>query len=147
MSIYLKREAVFAIEVVHFSLVLIIITLYNTYTGYHPTLSKPFGEVLPLASEWYYLGVLLNIPESRLSAIRKNNHDRRDRLREILMQWLKQTDPAQLWHELAEAVEPLNPAKAQQIRQKYSVGEQRYNEGIIIAIYLLNLIPYNYCVS
>ena len=83
-----------------------------------------------LANEWYTLGLLLNVPKSSLSTIGTNNRDDHGRLYETLKEWLNQTDPSPTWHELAEVVEPFNCYKAQEIRQHYCVGEERYEEGI-----------------
>ena len=83
-----------------------------------------------LPSNWYTLGLLLNVPKSSLSTIRTNNPDVLDRLYETLKEWLKQTDSPPTWHELAEVVETFNPYKAQEIRQRYCVGEERYGEGM-----------------
>ena len=82
-------------------------------------------------SEWYTLGLLLNVPQSSLSTIRTNNPDDQDCLRETLKHWLRQTDPSPTWHELTEAMQLLDPDKAHEIRQRYCVGEERsYEEGI-----------------
>ena len=107
------------------------------------TLIKAFREVVHLPRNWYTLGLLLNVPKSSLSTIRRNNpeyHDRLifttenpydvDRLYETLQEWLNQTDSPPTWHELAEAVEPLYRHTAQEIRQRYCVGEERYEEGM-----------------
>ena len=82
------------------------------------------------ARNWYTLGLLLNVPKSSLSTIRTNNDDDHDSLYETLQEWLNQTDPPPTWHELAEAVEPFHPYIAQKIRQRYCVGEERYEEGM-----------------
>ena len=34
------------------------------------------------------------------------------------------------WHELAKVVETFDHSKAQEIRQRYCVGEERYEEGM-----------------
>ena len=91
---------------------------------------KAFRWVLRSANKWYSLGLLLNVPKSSLSTIRTNNPDVLDRLCETLQEWLNQTDPPPTWHELAEAVEPFDRSKAQEIRQRYCVGEERYEEGM-----------------
>ena len=102
-----------------------------------------------LAWKWYSLGLLLNVPKSSLSTIRTNiqgDHDRpfksnlsrfrRDNtyalecLHETLQEWLNQTDSPPTWWGLAEAVEPFDRSKAQEIRQRYCVGEERYEEGM-----------------
>ena len=91
---------------------------------------KAFREVVRLPSEWYTLGLLLNVPKTSLSTIRTNNPHDHDRLYETILEWLNQTDPPPTWHELAEVVEPFDRSKAQEIRQRYCVGEERYEEGM-----------------
>ena len=71
--------------------------------------------------------MFLEVSESSLSSISRNNFDYHDCIREMLEVWLKQTDHAS-WHDLAEAVELLDPPKAQMIRQRY-MGEERHAEG------------------
>ena len=93
-------------------------------------MSKAFRGVVHSARNWYTLGLLLKVPKSSLSTIRRNNRDDHDRLYETLQEWLKQTDPPPTWHELAEVVEPFHHFKAQEIRQRYCVGEERYEEGM-----------------
>ena len=98
--------------------------------GNQLTLIKAFRRVFRLANEWYTLGLLLNVPKSSLSTIRSDDPDDRECLRETLKVWLKQTDSPPTWHELAEVVKPFDPYKAQEIRQRYCVGEERYEEGM-----------------
>ena len=65
-----------------------------------------------------------------LSIIRKNIPHDLGRLCETLQEWLKQTDSPPTWDEFAEAVDPFVRSKAQEIRQGYCVGEERYEEGM-----------------
>ena len=83
-----------------------------------------------LPSKWYSLGLLLKVPKSSLSTIRTNNPFDVDRLYETLQEWLNQTESPPTWHELADVVEPFDRSKAQEIRQRYCVGEERYEEGM-----------------
>lgn len=41
------------------------------------------------------------------------------RLREMLVEWLKQVKPPPTWTQLADAVEPFDPAKAEHLRSTY----------------------------
>ena len=91
---------------------------------------KAFRRVFHSADEWYSLGLLLNVPKSSLSTIRRNNPDDRECLHETLQEWLNQTDPPPTWHELADVVKPFDRFEAQEIRQRYCVGEERYEEGM-----------------
>ena len=101
-----------------------------SFVGNQLTLSKAFREVVHLPWKWYSLGLLLNVPKSSLSTIRTNNANDLGCLYETHQEWLKQTVPPPAWHELAEAVEPFDRSKAQKIRQRYCVGEERYEEGM-----------------
>ena len=94
------------------------------------TLITAFRQIVHLSGKWYTLGLLLNVPKSSLSTIRTNIQGDHDRLCETLQEWLNQTDPPPTWHELAEAVEPFDRSKAQEIRQGYCLGEERYEEGM-----------------
>ena len=94
------------------------------------TVIKAFRRVFRLANEWYTLGLLLNVPKSSLSTIRTDDPDDRECLRETLKVWLKQTDSPPTWHELADVVEHFDHSEAQEIRQRYCVGEERYEEGM-----------------
>ena len=98
--------------------------------GNQLTLIKAFGMVVHLPWEWYGLGMLLNLPKSSLSTIKTIFFDNLDCLYETLQEWLNQTDSPPTWHELAEAVEPFDRSKAQEIRQHYCVGEERYEKGM-----------------
>ena len=82
------------------------------------------------ARNWYTLGLLLKVSNSSLFTIRTNNRFDVDRLYETLQEWLNQTESPPTWHELADVVEPFDPSRAQKIKQRYCVGEERYVEGM-----------------
>ena len=109
---------------------MIVFFVVFSSVGKQLTLIKAFRRVFHSADKWYSLGLLLNVPKSSLSTIRTNNRGDHDRLCETLQEWLNQTDPPPTWHELAEAVEPFDRSEAQKIRQRYCVGEERYEEGM-----------------
>ena len=109
---------------------MIVFFVVFSSVGNQPTLSKAFRRVFRVANKWYTLGLLLNVPKSSLSTIRTDDPDDHECLCETLQEWLKQTDSPPTWHELAEAVEPFDRYKAQEIRQRYCVGEERYEEGM-----------------
>ena len=80
-----------------------------------------FQATINIAAEWENIGTLLSIPQSTLSII---DHDVGRKgaiscLRVMLTVWLQRTDPPPSWSELADAVEPFNPAKAEEIETKY----------------------------
>ena len=109
---------------------MIVFFVVFSSVGKQLTLIKAFRRVFRLARNWYTFGLLLNVPKSSLSTIRTEYADDLDRLCETLKEWLNQTDPPPTWHELADVVEPLDRSEAQEIRQRYCVGEERYEEGM-----------------
>ena len=84
-----------------------------------PALKDALRLLLPLASNWHNFGVLLDIPEGDLVTISKDNKNSFDCLRELLKKWLTNINPHPTWSSLAEAVEPFDPNKAEEIHQKY----------------------------
>ena len=109
---------------------MIVFFVVFSSVGKQLTLIKAFRKVFHSARNWYTLGLLLNVPKSSLSTIRTNNRGDRECLCETLKVWLQQTDPPPTWHELAEVVKPFDRSEAQEIRQRYCVGEERYEEGM-----------------
>ena len=87
-----------------------------TVTGEKPTVKVVFKDMLPLASDWHNIGVLLGIKEHILSKIEADEPSVCDRLREMISEWLKQVDPPATWATLAEAVKTIDEVKAQEIR-------------------------------
>ena len=75
-----------------------------------------FRKLLPLAADWNNIGVLLGIQDHILQEIKHDYSQCRDRLRVMLSKWLKTNDPAPTWSSLAEAMEELDPEKAQEMR-------------------------------
>ena len=109
---------------------IVFFVVFFLSVGKQLTLIKAFRRVFRLARNWYTFGLLLHVPKSSLSTIRTEYADDLDRLCETLKEWLNQTDPPPTWHELAEEVEPLKHSIAQEIRQRYCVEEERYEEGM-----------------
>jgi hypothetical protein len=84
-----------------------------------PKLQDVFKELLPLSADWKTIGTLLGLPEDLLKRIKADEDRAGDRLQEVLSEWLKQVDPRPTWASLTEAVEPVDQAKAQQIKTRY----------------------------
>ena len=84
-----------------------------------PTLKEAFQLLFPLAHEWHNIGVLLGILDGDLNAINADNAAVRSCLREMLRKWLSRVDSRPTWSSLAEAVEPFDPRKVEEIHQKY----------------------------
>lgn len=84
-----------------------------------PSPGAVFRELLPLASEWENIGTLLDMREEDLDVIQQNYFRRpRDCLREMIKTWLK-VNPAPTWEGLVEALEFIDPRRAEMIRSKY----------------------------
>ena len=74
--------------------------------------------LLPLASDWKTVGVLLKAQECDLAAIEHNEKKANDCLRTLISWWLKQVDPSPTWKALADALEILDTQIALKIRQQ-----------------------------
>ena len=84
--------------------------------GGNPQLKDTFKELLPLATDWKTIGTLLGLPEHILEKIKTDEDTARDRLQKMLSEWLKQVE-SPTWKALADAVESINKAKAEEIRK------------------------------
>ena len=84
-----------------------------------PKLKDVFRELLPLSADWKTIGTLLGLPEDLIKRTAKDEDRARDQLREMLSEWLNQVDPRPTWAALAEAVEPVDKIKAQEIKTRY----------------------------
>ena len=87
-------------------------------SGEPPKLRDVFRKLLPLASQWKTIGVLLDIPKHVLSKIQSDEEGVNDRLHEMLSEWLKQVDPPPTWKDLADAVDVVDQQKAKEIREQ-----------------------------
>ncbi len=59
--------------------------------------------------------------EGTLASIRADNNDSvEDCLRETIIKWLKQISPPPTWNILTDAVEVINPNKAEEIKILFS---------------------------
>ena len=77
-----------------------------------------FKELLPLATNWMTIGTLLGIEEHILDVIKSDEDGVNDRLRKMISEWLKRVDPTPTWRDLADAVDFVDTAKAQEIRAR-----------------------------
>jgi hypothetical protein len=62
---------------------------------------------------------LLDLSEPLLESIKVKEERAGDRLRVMFSKWLMQVDPRPTWAALTEAVDVIDPTKAQQIRTRY----------------------------
>ena len=82
-------------------------------------LNAAFRELLPVARDWFNIGILLNMYHPVLQRIERDVSGVNDCLREMLAEWTKQNDPPPSWDLLADAVHPFNPLKARSIQESY----------------------------
>ena len=85
-------------------------------SGNKPKLKDAFKKLLPLATDWANIGVLLGLEEDTLQEIKQNERQERNCLRVMLSAWLKTEDPLPTWNDLAEAVEQIDREIAEEIR-------------------------------
>lgn len=76
------------------------------------TLHNVFRLLLPLMREWLIIGELLGINDRTLREIEHAKRSNNERLHDVILEWLKQTNPHPTWEVLAEKMERLNPSKA-----------------------------------
>ena len=90
-------------------------------TNLSPTPNNTLQLLLPVATQWENIGVLLQIPDAELTIIKHDNPlEAKACLREMLRKWVKQVDPDPTWKALANAVEVLHhPSLAKKIRDEY----------------------------
>ena len=72
--------------------------------------------MLPISSKWKSIGTLLDLPCGTLDGIEADESDIDSGLRAMLREWLKQVNPSPTWTQLADAVEPFDKAKAEELR-------------------------------
>ena len=82
------------------------------------SLMNSFRTLLPLAYDWFNIGILLNLEYYCLKNIEYNYKRCQDCLREMLSEWHKRVDPPPSWEELAGAVELTDQGIARKIREK-----------------------------
>ena len=71
---------------------------------------------MPMSQDWVNIGTMLSISHGRLTAIKTRCRDVPDNcLREMLSEWLQQTNPKPTKSALVDAVEVYNPTLAEKI--------------------------------
>ena len=79
-------------------------------------------ELHPVSDKWYTLGVQLQVPDESLRCIEVENCEVTICLLEMLVTWLKSTNPPPTWNILTEALKSPPVGKkclAQELRDKY----------------------------
>ena len=81
-----------------------------------PTLPMMLRILLPVSKDWMNIGTMLSLSHGRLTAIETRCRDvPANCLREMLNDWLQQTDPQPTKSALVDAVEMFNPLLAEKI--------------------------------
>ena len=81
-----------------------------------PTLPKMLKILLPMSQDWENIGTMLSLSDKHLTAIKARCKDVPDKcLKEMLSDWLKQTNPRPTKSALVDAVEMYNPSLAEKI--------------------------------
>ena len=89
-----------------------------SYTGDRPELREALIELVPLATHWKNIGVLLGVEKATLDKIKKDEGETLDCLREMLSMWVKQISPTPTWTALADIVSKFDGQKAHEIRRR-----------------------------
>ena len=82
-----------------------------------PKLKAVLKWLLPLASDWRNIGVLLDIEDPKLENIKRDEVGVQNCLRAMLSEWIKMVDPQPNWKNLVEALESSHPNEARQIKE------------------------------
>ena len=72
--------------------------------------------MLPISNKWRDIGTMIGLPNGVLEGIKADESDMDGRLRAMLTEWLKYVNPPPTWSQLANAVEPFDKAKAEELR-------------------------------
>ena len=99
------------------------------YCFVHPCVAienlKKVKDALDYFSDWKNLGHNLKLHPDLLERISKNKHEVDDRLEEVLRKWLKRksmdSDKEPTWSQLVAAVEPIDRALSDKIKEKYLI--------------------------
>ena len=86
---------------------------------YPPTLNLLCDELREVV-EWDQLAMYLNVLWYVIEDIRQQFQGISQRKMHILQKWLDERNTVHSWHTVADAVEKVNPAVAEHIRQKYA---------------------------
>ena len=88
----------------------------NTTSDSPPTLATMFEILLPESSQWKNIGVMLSLDHGRLTAIEDQYRGVPNNcLREMLIEWLQQTNPQPTKSALIKAVKIFNSSLAETI--------------------------------
>ena len=75
--------------------------------------------VHPLRSKWMTLGTFLCVDHSSLEAVKVDSDNCDESIVKLVALWLRQITPSPTWQALADAVQYLDPSKAEEIRREH----------------------------
>ena len=86
-----------------------------------PKFSILLKELLSkVSADWEHIGVILELKEGDLSAVKSDHHDSKRCFREMLRLWLKQVEPPPTWSAIIDAIHILQyESLAEELRKKY----------------------------
>ena len=86
-----------------------------------PKFSDLLSELLSkVSADWKHIGLILELKEGDLSAIKSDHHDAKRCFREMLTLWLKQVEPPPTWSAIIKAIHILKyESLAKELRKKY----------------------------
>ena len=86
-----------------------------------PTFNTLLKELSSKVShDWEDIGVLLNLEQGELSAIKSDHQQSKKCFREMLKLWLKQVNPPPMWSTMIEALDILDhESLAGDLKKKY----------------------------
>ena len=86
-----------------------------------PKYSDLLSELLSkVSADWEDIGLILELKEGQLSAIKSDHHESKKCFREMLKLWLKQVEPPPTWSAIIKAIHILKyESLAEELRKKY----------------------------
>lgn len=94
----------------------LVMSLHNI-TDTKPKLTVAFKKLLPLAEKWKIIGILIGLETHILENIKKDEGGVQDCLGKMLSEWLKMADPPPTWKDIIDAVQTVDPSKAEEIKE------------------------------
>ena len=85
-----------------------------------PEFKDAYGELLPLASEWTAIGMLLEVPSDILTKISTEHKDIHTCLGEMVLYWHKRKFPQPVWMDIIDAIEKINVSQATKRSSSYT---------------------------
>ena len=88
-----------------------------TVTDSTPKLNAAFKKLLPLAEKWKTIGILIGLESHILENIKKDEEGVQNCLGKMLSEWLKIADPPPTWKDIIDAVQAVDPSRAEEMKK------------------------------